>query len=173
MRLKTLAITTAAVGALLTAAPSHAQQVRVTDPSGDAEGPGLDIVSVRVDNRDYRVVAWVRFAEDARGDVIVSTDRRRGTGLRMVSEHRPAGDDKSFLAPGAFTDRSAGPDVDCPGFRAVWQEDRPVVRMSLPARCLNSGNYGAIRFAALTERRDDTDFAPEDPDVSSEWLSRG
>jgi hypothetical protein len=112
-------------------------------------------------------------AKDVRGEVIVSVDRRHGTGLLLVSDHRPAGKDRNQVVAGAFSDKSGGPDVDCPGFRARWRDDRPVVRMSLPARCLNSGSYGAIRFAILTERGDDTDYAPEDPEVGSSWVSRG
>lgn len=174
MGLKGVTTAAAAVSALLlTAAPSYAQPLRVTDPSGDAAGPGLDIVAATVENRDHRIVARVRFVEAVRGDVIVSVDRRHGTGLRMVSEHRPDGETKSYLVPGAFTDEGAAPAVKCPRFRARWHADRPVVRMSLPARCLNSGNYGAIRFAVLTERGGDTDYAPGDPAGSSDWIPRG
>ena len=172
MRLGSFMTAATVLGVLLVAPPSDAQQLRVTDPAGDAAGPGLDIVAARVDNRDYRVVARVRFAKDVRGDVIVSLDRRHGKGLRMVSRHRPAGQDKGFVLAGAFTDKGSGADVKCPGFRAGWRGDQPVVRMSLPAHCLNSGAYGAIRFAVLTERRGDTDYAPE-PKGSSRWLPRG
>jgi hypothetical protein len=45
--------------------------------------------------------------------------------------------------------------------------------MSLPAACLNSGNYGAVRFAVLTERESDTDYAPGSPTTSSPWIPRG
>jgi hypothetical protein len=158
---------------LLTAVPSYAAESRVTDPRGDAEGPGLDIVAARVENRDYRIVAVVRFVRAVRGDVIVSVDRRRGPGLRMVSEHRPAGETRSFVVPGAFTDRRAAAGAECPGFRVRWLADRPVVRMSLPARCLNSGSYGAVRFAVLTERQSDTDYAPGNPAAPSRWIPRG
>jgi hypothetical protein len=173
MRSRACVLVATAVAAVCVATPSSAQQVAVTDPAGDAEGPGLDIVAARVDNGDYRIVAWIRFEEEARGDVIVSVDRRHGRGLRLVNEHRPNGSDTNYVLPGAFTDKSSGPDAQCPGFRARWQADRPVVRLRLPADCLNSGSYGAIRFAVLTERRDDTDYAPEEPDDASSWLPRG
>ena len=166
-------IATAVVSGLLTASPSHAEQLKVTDAVGDKASPGLDIVAARVDNRDHRIVAWVRFARDVRGEVIVSVDRRHGTGLRMVREHHPAGEDEDLVVSGAFSDKRAGADGECPGYRARWRDDRPVIRMSLPARCLNSGNYGAIRFAILTERGDDTDYAPEDPEAGFSWLPRG
>jgi hypothetical protein len=163
----------ATVSALvLVAAPSQAQELRVTDPQGDGANKGLDIVAARVDNADDRVVARVRFADDVRGDVIVSVDQRGGTGLRLISEHDPAGKTRNYVIPGAFTDRRAEA-VRCPGFRARWLEDRPVVRMAMPSRCLGSGDYGAIRFAVLTERGDDTDYASGVPDEGSAWIPRG
>lgn len=174
MELKFAGVAGATVSALLlTAVPSYAQQLSVTDPSGDAVGRGLDIVVANIDNRDHRIVARVRFTDSVRGDVIVSIDRRHGTGLRLISEHRPAGETTNDVEAGAFTDQRAGRRVKCPGFRVRWLTDRPVVRMSLPARCLNSGNYGAVRFAVLTERRSDTDYAPGDPVRSSGWIPRG
>ena len=173
MSLRSVMVAAAAISALLATTPATAQELRVTDPAGDAEGPGLDIVAARVDNRDYRVIASVRVTEDVRGDVIVSVDRRHGTGVRMVHEHRPKGEDDSFVVPGAFSDSAPSRAERCPGFRARWLDDRPVVRMVLPARCLNSGSYGALRFAFLTEARDDTDYAPEEPDSSTAWIPRG
>ena len=162
----------ATAASVLLAAPSSAQELKIEDPVGDKASPGLDIVAARVDNRDHRVVAWVRFAEDLRGEVIVSVDRRHGQGLRMVSEHRPARQDLDFVVPGAFSDKAGGAEVRCSGYRVRWRDDRPVMRMTLPARCLNSGNYGAVQVAVLTERGDDTDYAPE-PLSSGPWVPRG
>jgi hypothetical protein len=49
--------------------------------------------------------------------------------------------------------------------------------MVLPSRCLRGGDYGAIRFAVLTERGSgDTDVAPESAngDIGvSGWIPRG
>jgi hypothetical protein len=48
--------------------------------------------------------------------------------------------------------------------------------MRMPSRCLQDGDYGAIRFSVLTEREADTDLAPERPNGtlrSSAWLPRG
>ena len=134
---------------------------------------GLDIVAAAVDNRDHRIIARVRYTEAVRGDVIVSVDRRRGQGVRLVSEHRPRGETTSYVLPGAFTDRRVDAEVRCPRFRVRWLEDRPVVRMVLPARCLNAGNYGAVRFAVLTERGADADYAPGEPVAASAWIPRG
>ena len=172
MKLGILVIATAVVSALVTASPSQADQLRITDPAGDGATPGLDIVAATVDNRDYRIITWVRFAKDVRGEVIVSVDRRHGKGLRLVSEHRPAGKDRNQVVAGAFSDKSAGPDVNCPGFRARWRDDRPVVRMSLPLAASTQAGRGDP-VAILTERGDDTDYAPEDPQTGSSWVSRG
>lgn len=167
----------AALTMVVLAAPSaSAQRVAITDPAGDGANAGLDIVRAAVDNRDDRVVARVRFVEDVRGDLIVSIDRRRGTGLRLVSEHRPDGPTTNSVVVGAFTDRPAeerGQVVDCPGFRVRWLEDRPVARMVLPSSCWHGGDYGALRFAVLTERGGDTDYAPGTPTTVSAWLPRG
>lgn len=102
----------------------------------------------------------------------MSVDQRGGTGLRLVSEHDPAGETTSYVLPNAFTDLRAR-EARCPGFRARWFDDRPVVRMVMPSRCLDSGDYGAIRFAVLTERGDDTDYAAGDPGDGSVWIPRG
>lgn len=165
---------TMAVGALLlvTAPAGHAQELVVSDPAGDGANAGLDIVAAYVDNRDDRVVARVRFVEDVRGDAIVSVDQRRGTGVRLISEHDPDGETTGYVLPGAFTDLQARRER-CSGFRVRWLDDRPVVRMSMPSRCLDSGDYGAIRFAVLTERNGDTDYASGDPVEGSAWIPRG
>jgi hypothetical protein len=165
----------AATGALLLvqAGPAAAQRVAVTDPAGDGLQPGLDIVRAAVANRDYRIVARVQFAEEVRGDVIVSIDRRAGRGLRLVNEHRPAGTDRSYVLDGAFTDSKPGSRTKCRALRVRWEQEEPVVVMTLPSRCLNGGSYGAIRFAVLTERGGDTDYAPETDGGSSAWIPRG
>jgi hypothetical protein len=42
----------------------------------------------------------------------------------------------------------------------------------MPQACLNGGDYGAVRFAVLTERVSDTDSAPDNASETS-WISRG
>ena len=163
---------------LVGSGPASALRSAVVDPAGDASGPGLDITRAVVRNGERAVVARVTFSEAVRGDLIVSIDPRRARGVRLVSEHRPAGVTRSYALRGAFTDQGgfAGR-VDCPGFRVEWDTDTEVARMRLPSRCLRGGDYGAIRFSVLTERGGgDTDFAPEGGggDIgSSDWISRG
>ncbi|MCW2845672.1 MAG: hypothetical protein JWN22_3588 [Nocardioides sp.] len=168
----------ATVGTLtLMSTPAQAQVGSVVDPAGDASGSGLDIVSASVKNLDHTIVARVRFVESVRGDLVVSIDPRGARGVRLVSEYRPVAHTESFVLPGAFTDGS-GDDtaVDCPGFRVHGSAERPVARLELPSSCLQDGDFGAIRFAVLTERRGDTDYAPEKADGdlgSSSWIPRG
>ena len=56
---------------------------------------------------------------------------------------------------------------------------KAAVRFRMPARCLNGGNYGAIKTWVLTEGAQggsDTDYAPVDSDgqlTYSRWFSRG
>jgi hypothetical protein len=145
------------------------------DPAGDADNPGLDITSARLRNLDHRVVVRVAFVRDTRGDLVVSIDRRHGRGLRLVSEHRPAGSDEDFVLRGAFTDTTArvgNGRVPCRGFHVHWSATTPSARLVLPQSCLNGGDYGAVRFAVLTERGADTDIAPDHRNGSA-WISRG
>jgi hypothetical protein len=162
---------------LLTTSPALAEQASIDDDAGDAANGGLDITSVTVRNLDHAVVAKVRFVASVRGDLIVSIDPRGDQGVRMVSEYRPVGHTNNLVIPGAFTDRGPGDGVagECRGLRVRWSAEEPTATLRMPSRCLADGNYGAIRFAVLTERGADTDFAPETPrgDGSSAWISRG
>jgi hypothetical protein len=151
-----------------------AARLTVSDPAGDSTGRGLDITSAQVRNRDSAVVAHVAFDEDVRGDVIVSLDARRGSGLRIVHEHRPEGRDRTILVPGSFT--RPGTPTRCAGVSGDWHPRSASVTLRLPARCLDNGNYGAVRFTVLTEgRRGDTDLAPDarHDARASAWIPRG
>jgi hypothetical protein len=159
---------------LLYAGPANAQQVSVDDEAGDASGPGLDIARVTVDNQDRAVVVKIRFASTGRGDLIVSLDPRGGRGVRLVSEYRPVSHTRNIVVGRAFTDHGgSGRPVPCPGFGVTWSAERPTARLRMPSTCLGGGDYGAIRFAVLTESAggSDTDAAPENG--ASDWVSRG
>ena len=54
----------------------------------------------------------------------------------------------------------------------AWSTDAPTARLVLPRACLNGGDYGAVRFAVLTERGADTDIAPGRSNGSG-WINRG
>jgi hypothetical protein len=171
-----LAAGIATIGAVVfAAAPAHAAELTVTDDTGDAVGRGLDITSAQVRNRDSAVVATVTFDRNVRGDVIVSLDARNGSGLRIVHQHRLNSRDRTFVLPGSFTQE--GVDRRCRAVSGDWRPKAASVTLRLPARCLDEGNYGAVRFAVLTEGGSgDTDFAPDaspqGPDVSG-WIPRG
>lgn len=101
-----LALTLASVPVL--AAPSNAETLGIDDPANDGSR-GPDIVRVTVRNLDRAVVAQVELAEVVRGDVIVSLDPRRGTGVRLISEYASNGEHSDYVLPGAFTDGAPGP----------------------------------------------------------------
>jgi hypothetical protein len=164
---------------LLLAAPAaNAQSLSVDDPTGDAPAGELDLTRVTVQNRDHRVVATVETADLTKGSVIVSLDRRKGAGVRLVTTRRADGTVKAHLYAGAFTDTGVpGTVVPCPRYRATWDDDADSVTLSMPSRCWNGGDYGALRFAALTEKAGaDSDSAPTTTDgdnASSAWVARG
>ena len=159
---------------LAAAAPAVAQRDAVTDPAGDASTHALDVVHVAVDNRDDEVVATIRFTAAVRGDLVVSLDPRGGRGVRVVSRYRPVAHTSNVVLGRAFTDRhgSGGP-VECQGLRVRWSTETPVVRLRLPSTCLAGGDYGAIRYAVLTEdpRGGDDDATPDDG--AAGWVARG
>jgi hypothetical protein len=161
----------------LAAQPAQAQRLAVTDPAGDAAGAGLDITGTTLRNGDYAIRLRVAFTKATRGDLVVSIDRRHGHGLRLVSEYRPRGTTRSFVLGGAFTDKTGSGDrLRCPRFRVRWDADAGTAHLRLPSRCFAEDRYGAVRFAVLTERGSDTDWAPETRrgDIaSSPWVPRG
>lgn len=162
---------------LVTAAPAQAQDLVVADPAGDQEA-GLDVTRARLANNDYAVRVRVRFSDAVRGTLVVSIDRRKGSGLRLVSRYRSQGQTRSFVLRHAFTDRRAGNRrVACRGLRVAWDAEAAAVTLRLPSRCFHGGDYGAVRFAVLTERGGgDSDVAPETESgdiAQSAWIPRG
>jgi hypothetical protein len=168
---------------LLAAAPAaDAQTLTVDDPAGDAWNGHLDVTSATVMNRDHRVIAHVTTTELTSGAVIVSVDRRNGEGLRLVTSRRADGTVNARVYSGAFTDSVTDGDltstvVPCRRYRVAWDDDTETVTLSMPSRCWNGGNYGALRFAVLTEKQGaDSDAAPTTADgdnTSSAWVARG
>lgn len=165
-----------AATSLLLAVPAHAATGALDDPAGDAAKRGLDVTRAVLDNGDDALVVRVRFEEVRRGDVIVSVDPRGGSGLRLLSRYRPGEESRDRVLPYAFTDSGdePAPDTDCAGFRVRWNDERDVVRLRLPADCLQGGDYEDVRFAVLTERRSgDADFAPDTKKGVSTFVARG
>ncbi len=171
--LKAAVLSAAVVMTMSFAAPAQAGISTITDNAGDAGGPArLDIVAVKVNNAEGRIVTRVRFAERVAGSVIVSVDPRDAKGVRLVAIRKKDGTRRSYLLPGAFTNRDdPGSAVTCRGkdMKVRWRAK--AVRLVLPSACLHEGEYGAIRFAVLTENGSDSDYAPHTG--ASRWLPRG
>jgi len=169
------AVAAAALTAVLVAAasPAQAQRVTVADAAGDNVGPGLDITSVSIRNRDHAILATLTFTRDRRSEVIVFVKARGGPLVGVVSEHPRQGPDSTFLIGGDENDPL------CRGLRSVWDRSVATVTMRLPSRCLAFGDYGAVRSLILIETfrgARDVDYAPEKPNgepAYSDWVPRG
>lgn len=161
-------------GALLAiAAPATAERVPVADAAGDTAQRGLDIIGVVFANRDQSIVSRLTFSEDRPGTVIVMAKARHGSGVYIVSQHDRVGPDDTYL----FVRGGEG-ETRCRGLSSAWNRGDARLTLRMPARCLDGGSYGAVRFWALTENDDldDIDYAPEDStgDLGiTDWLSRG
>jgi hypothetical protein len=166
----------AALSAALVVIPSAAEAEHATliDATGDTGAPGLDITSVRFGNRDHAVFTTMTFTEDVPGTVVVAIGTRDRRFAAIVgTKHRQQGPDRTFLLTRRGTPRP------CPGLASEWKRQAATLQLRLPARCMQRGNYGAIRAWVLTETLHsggDVDYAPETPRGSitfSEWIPRG
>jgi hypothetical protein len=151
-------------------APAQAADVSVTDPAGDAVSGGLDITNVTFGNRDHAFVVTVSFVRDTPGKVIASIKTRGSLPVGIAAKHYRHGPDKILLLGIA----------PCKGASSTWRRSAAMVELRVPARCLNHGNYGAIKSWALTEplrNGADSDFAPESANGEdirfTDWIPRG
>lgn len=163
----------AAVALFAPAVPAQAQRLAVDDAAGDAVGAGLDITRVAFSNRDRAVVTRVTFTRDRPGIVLVLIRARHGSAAGIVSEHRSSGRDETSCV--TFENGDEGP---CRGVTSQWNRSAAELRLRMPSRSLQGGNYGAVRGWVLTELRqddEDSDYAPErNGDLApSEWIPRG
>ena len=172
--LRALACAALTTALLVVPGPADARHATVVDEPGDTLDPGLDITRVSFRNRDHAVVVDFAFRRDRRGEIIVAMDSRGGPLMRMISQHPVSGPDKTFLI-----DRS-GEEVPCRGLSSDWSRADATVRLRMPSRCLDGGDYGALRFWALIEgyrsSSSDVDYAPETPDgdlTFTDWVPRG
>src|SRR5436853_5407433 len=169
---KRLAICVVALGmVVMTASGAFGAQLVVNDDAKDNMGRGLDIIEASISNRDRAVVATVFFRKERHGDVVVALrTRHHGTvGLALV--HRSGADRLLFL--------SRHDKAKCSHLRYDWMPKQVAVQFRMPARCLNGGNYGAVKTWVLTEGAhggSDTDYAPVTNGGNikfSGWISRG
>ncbi len=157
--------------------PAVAQQVDVVDEPRDNQVPGLDIINVNAQNNDRAVKVTLTFRRAVRGELIVSI-HARGTntndGVRIISKRRPQTGDETYLLRGAF---SRGGTLRCRGLTGQWDPVAETAVLRMPSRCLQRGDYGAVRFGVLTEDvGEDVDWAPEDASGeldSTEYVPRG
>ena len=118
-----------------------------------------------------RALAQEAAMSDPAGDTLapgLDVTRVKVANNDLVSQYRPKGTTRNFVLSNAASDER--PRVRCPGFEVVWRPARNLARMTLPSTCLRRGDYGAVRFAFLTERdAADIDFSPE----TSPFIPRG
>jgi len=167
-------------GVLLGAAPASAQDLAVTDPLGDVGINTLDILSVTLKSGDRSIVAAIEVEDATRdGNLTVSVDPRGGTGVRIVSKFRATGGTKSYVLRRAFTDKgTSSKKVKCKvKVGDGWSgAGNPVITLRIPSRCVAGGNYGALRFAAVSDLGGDRDLAPVTKRGRlgvSGWVARG
>lgn len=170
--IKRLVVVVVAAGLVLaTAGGAMAAQLNLKDPAKDNMERGLDIVSASIGNRDRAVVATVSFRRERLGDVVVFVRTRHHGAVGLAVAHHRNSDDVLFL--------SRDDKAKCPRLEVDWMANKAMVRFRMPSRCLNDGNYGAIKTEVLTEGAHgggDTDYAPVDEDgylTFSDWFSRG
>jgi hypothetical protein len=163
---------------LLMAPPAGAASQIITDPAGDGyKGPRLDITLGALSNKDRVIRVGVEFVKVASGDLIVFLQARGGGTYRVVSQLDQSGEDSAqsdfLLVPG-----SQEP-VTCAGLKVRWDDAEDVAVVRLPSRCLDDGDYGAVRFKVLTEIGSDADLMPDQTGANgnvfpwSPWVARG
>jgi hypothetical protein len=174
MRLTLSALIATALLTVGLLAPAQAASARFTDPAGDgAAGARLDITDGVLRNHDRRIVVETSYARVSRGTLVVFLQSRGQAGVwRIVSQHRPAGQDQTFLL-----DRT-GQRRECARLSVTWDDEADTSRALLPSRCFLGGNDGAVRTTLLTEvdGGSDADFAPNDGPGGlrwTEWTARG
>ncbi len=133
--------------------------MRVTDPAGDGlKGHRLDITAVQLANRDHAIVITISVVRVAYGDLGVGI-KARGDSTKetaaVTSVHRSGGDtNRLFTIEG---------DQQCKGLRVRWNPTTDHVRVRVPSRCVDGGDYGAVAVKAIFEIGSDADFAPKGP----------
>lgn len=165
---------------LTSAAPVGAAQVTVPDAQGDSLQAPLDLLGLTAHNNDLHLRIELTVEDATRdGDLFVSVKPRRGDGVRIVSRFRPTDKTRTVLLDHAVTDKGAGKNtrLRCRGLKLSegWADAGPTIIFSMPSRCLNHGNYGAVRFIAAVEADRDAQVKPEanDDTAKSDYVARG
>jgi hypothetical protein len=143
--------------------PASARHLSVLDDRGDTVTRGLDITDAAFSNRNNALHIDLVFAHDRPGDIIAAVKVKGGSLIRVVGRHHPDHDPyRAFLVD---TD---GARVPCRNLNAGSSGNEFEARfwVRIPSRCLDGGDYGAVRHWVRTERfrsGADVDHAPEKP----------
>jgi len=158
------ATVTATAIVMLGASPAFADSDTLSDPAGEVAPRFLDITEASVNNGERSIQASITFAEDRRGTVIVGVETRFHGVWRIVSKHRDTGPDRTFLV-------NEEGRVACDGLTGKWDRANATVAFTLPSRCINNGNFGAIKPWLLTEPLN----SGSDGDLTGfeSWIARG
>ena len=147
--------------------PASAPSATFSDPVADGlAGPRLDVTALTVANRADAIVTTISVARVVDGDVGVYLAARTNAGVSGVvveTFHRRRGDETKVLD----VDRV----VKCPGLRGRWSVGTNLVRLVVPAGCVDHGSYQAVKVKVITEvgKGGDADFAPSDSEGKWHW----
>jgi len=158
------ATVTATAIVMLGASPALADSDTLSDPAGEVELRFLDITEASVNNGERSIQASITFAEDRRGTVIVGVETRFHGVWRIVNKHRDSAPDRTFLV-------NEEGRVACDGLTGSWDRSTATAEYTLPSRCINDGNFGAIKPWLLTEPLN----SGSDGDLTGfrNWIARG
>lgn len=123
---------------------AHAAELVATDPAGDTDRAGLDVVGVTVDNADYSLTVDVSYSRNRSGNTIVGLEAAGQGLLRLVNSHRADGNDRTRLYDNDGR-------LPCKGLTGTWRSHVAQLRLQIPSTCLWRGNYGSLRTWMLTE----------------------
>lgn len=145
---------------------AQAAELTLTDPAGDNEQTGLDIIGSTIVNGDYAVSVTISFRRARSGFYAASLKARERGLLRVAGEYRPhTGVTREFLL-------DADGRLRCEGLTSDWDATSASVTFQVPSTCLWQGNYGAIRVPwLLTESI--ADHGDVDVAGPSGWIPRG
>lgn len=150
--------------AVLVSGSALGQTVHVSDPAGDGlKGQRLDITTVKLANRDHSIVVTIAVVHVAYGDLGVRMKARGDSGetALITSLHRSGGDTNRLV--------TAAGEKQCKALHVSWNEATDRVRVRVPSRCVDGGDYGAVRVKTIFEIGSDADFAPKGPKGSWRW----
>jgi hypothetical protein len=153
---------------LLAPLPAYADSGRIGDRDDDGEVPMLDFRHVDLANNESAVVVTMWFNKVTIGDLGVHLRTADGDWAGVFSEHRHPGDRNQFWT---LTGRRP-----CRGVSVRWDDDLDKVRVRVPARCIDGGDFGDVQIRVITELGSDADLVPDARHNRWPWsrfISRG